>query len=225
MNRKPCQNAVGWISAILGLTLALAFVGMYFVISPAQAASPEPTLTRKGMTDFADDEIIYATTVETVTTFILSNEAPGHLVDYLIAQGHGNETLFQVLGYLKAQSGDVISDEWYNQVAAAPVGSEVFTALLLNYAGLSGGGIEIAADGTLYMPSIEGKDYDSAPGFATAPSQNGEFTFTYTQDVSHYVFTHDMNYGGGSSKDYYAFGFAWRNGYTVFLPLVERNSP
>jgi hypothetical protein len=225
MNRKPCQNTVGWLSEILGLTLALAFVGML----PAQAASPEPALTRKGMTrqvasDFADDEVIRATTVETVTTFIISNEAPGHLVDYLIAQGHGNETLLQVLGYLKAQSGGVISDEWYNQVADVPLGSEVFIAQLLNYAGLNGG-IEIAADGTISIPSVEGRDYDGAPGFATAPSQNGEFTFTYTQDVSHHIYTHSTDYGGGILKDYYTFGFAWRGGYTVFLPLVVRNSP
>lgn len=226
MNRKPCWNTIGWLLALFGLFLALAIVGML----PTQAAIPESPLTRKDMTlqaaaDFADDEVIRATTVENVTTFIISNEAPGHFVDYLIAEGHGSETLLQVLGYLKAQSGGIISDEWYNQVAAAPSGSEVFTGLLLNYAGLSGGGIEIAADGTVSIASLNGRDYDGAPGFATASSQNGEFTFTYTQDVSLYIYTHSMDYGGGTLNDYYAYGFAWREGYTVFLPLMARNSP
>ena len=57
-------------------------------------------------------------TPQVLYSLIISNEAPGRLVDYLIAQGHGNDTLFQVLGYLKAQPGGVISDAWYNQVAA-----------------------------------------------------------------------------------------------------------
>ncbi len=207
-------------SILLVAVFGLLVVAVALLVArPAQAAWPAPQDQAS-----AGDGIVRTTAVETVTTFVLSNEAPGHLVDYLIAQGHGNETLLQVLGYLKAQSGGVISDEWYNQVAAAPPGSEVFTARLSNYAGIVGG-IDIAADGSLYMPSVKGRDYDGAPGFATAPSQNGEFTFTYTQDVSHYVFTHDMNYGGVISKEYYAFGFAWRGGYTVFLPLVVRNHP
>lgn len=78
----------------------------------------------------------------------------------------------QVLGHLKAQSGGVISDAFYNQVAAAPPGSEVFTARLSNYAGLSGG-IEIAADGTINIPNVAGKDYAGAVGFASVPGQSG----------------------------------------------------
>ena len=126
-----------------------------------------------------------APTAETVYSFILSNEVPGHLVDWLIAQGHGNETLFQVLGYLKAQSGGVISDAFYNQVAAAPPGSGVFIEHLNPFAGLVGG-IEIGADGTWSIPSEEGKNYVGVSGYATAPSQNGQFIFTYAQDAPHY---------------------------------------
>jgi hypothetical protein len=158
---------------------------------------------------------------EIVTTFILSNEAPEYLVDYLIAQGHGNETLFEVLGYLKTQSGGIIPDAWYSQVAAALPGSEVWTATLNNYAGLVGG-IEICADGTLYIPNVEGRSYEWTPGFATALSQNGQFTFTYSQDVGHDIFTHQKNYGSGQIKNYFAFGIAWREGYTDYLPLVVR---
>ncbi len=162
---------------------------------------------------------------ETVYSFILSNEDPGHLVDWLIAQGHGGDTLFQVLGYLKAQSGGVISNAFYNQVAGALPGSEVFTAHLNDYAGLVGG-IEIAADGSCYIPSIEGKNYVGVSGYATAPSQNGQFNFTYAQDPAHYIFTHDMNFGSGQTRDYYAFGIAWKSGqtgqYSLYLPLIVR---
>lgn len=61
----------------------------------------------------------------TVLTLNISNHAPGRLIDALIAQGHGNETLFQVLGYLKAQTGGAIPDAFYQDVANAPAGSEV----------------------------------------------------------------------------------------------------
>jgi hypothetical protein len=147
-------------------------------------------------------------TVENVYTFVCSNEAPGHLVDYLIAQGHGDDTLFEVLGYLKGQSGGVISNEWYNQVAAARPGSEVFTATLINYSGLVGG-IEIGGDGTISIPILEGGDYNGTPGYGTVPSQDGQFTFTYAQDAGHYILTHSKG-AGGAATDYYAFAIAWR---------------
>ncbi len=142
-------------------------------------------------------------------------------MDWLIVQGHGNKTLLQVLGYLKAQSGGVISDAFYNQVAAAPPGSEVFTATLSNYAGLVGG-IEIAADGTISIPSVAGKDYTGAAGFTSAPSQSGQFTLTYTHDAAHTIYTHSNEYGGGVTRDYYAWGIAWRAVTTLYLPLVRR---
>jgi len=161
-----------------------------------------------------------ATAAETVTSFIISNEAPGHLVDYLIAQGHGDETLLAVLGYLKDRSGGIISDAFYGQVAGAPPGSEVFTSTLGNYAGLAGG-IEICADGTLYIPSVEANDYDGATGYATSAGQDGQFTITYAQDVAHYIYTHSKKYGSGVRKQYYAFGIAWR-GSPIPTPTATR---
>jgi hypothetical protein len=159
---------------------------------------------------------------EAVTTFIISNEGPGYLVDHLIAQGHGGETLFQVLGYLKGQSGGVISDEFYNKVASAGPGSSVFTDTLGNYAGVNGG-IEICADGTMSIPSVMAASYQSAPGYATTPSQDGAFRFTTAQDLGHYIYTHAKNYEAGISKDYYAFAIAWSDGAAkVFMPLVRK---
>ncbi len=183
---------------------------------PAQAAWPALFAGQP----FAEDEITGVTEVETVTTFILSNEAPGHLVDHLIALGHGDDTLFEVLSYLKSQSGGIISDEWYNQLAASLPGSEVFTARLSNYSGLVGG-IEIAADGTISIPSVEGSDYYHALGYDTRHSQDWQFIFTNAKDVAHYIYTHTNEYGGGGTRDYYAFAIAWREA-CVYLPLVRR---
>ena len=159
---------------------------------------------------------------EAVSSFILSNEAPGHLVDTLVAQGHGGETLLQVLGYLKSQSGGAIPDDFYNKVASAPPGSEVFTATLGNYAWLVGG-IEIAADGTAFITNTEAAAYQFASGFATTPSQDGTFKFTTSQDLSYDIYTHTKRYEDGIGKDYYAFGIAWQDGaFKVYVPLVRR---
>jgi hypothetical protein len=194
------------------LILFFAFLGLLLVIQPAQAAGPRAALAHQGMSqqiafDLAEAEAIRTATTVTVTTFILSNEAPGYLVDHLISLGHGDETLLQVLGYLKAQSWGVISDDFYNQVAGAPPGSEVFTASLNNYAGLDGG-IEIAADGTLYIPNVEGGDYINNSNYETRNSQDWQFYLTNARNGDHYIYTHTKNYGGGIIKDYYAFGIA-----------------
>ncbi len=161
---------------------------------------------------------------ETVLTLHISNEAPGHLIDFLTAQGHGNQTLFEVLGYLKSQSGGIISDAFYNQVAGAPVGSEVFAVHLSSYVGLNGA-VEISADGTVHPRSLLGKNHVGLPGFATALSQDKQFTFTYAQDTEHYIYTGSSTYELGSNfytYNYYTFAIAWKQGQRYYLPLIMR---
>lgn len=189
--------------------LAIAFAcGLLLAIQPAQASRLRPL-------DIDASEI--------QTSIILSNEAPGYLVGHLISLGHGGETLFQVLGYLKGQSGGVIPDAFYNQVAAAPVGSEVFTATLGSYAGLVGG-IEICGDGTLYIPSVEGNDYRFETGYYVTPSLDESFRFTAAQDPAYNIFTHDMYYGGtGQWIEYYAFAIAWKNDATAVDTMILSN--
>jgi|GEM_PF-3224813 hypothetical protein len=156
---------------------------------------------------------------QTVISFVISNESPMHFVDWLINHGQGGQTLLEVLGYLKMQSGGIISDAFYNQVAAAPAGSEVFTAKLDNYAGLIGG-IEICADGTISIASLEARDYVGLTGYGTASNLDGFFSITYALDSAHNIYTHTNEYGGGITRDYYAFGIAWREPIRIFLPLV-----
>jgi hypothetical protein len=205
--------------SILVVSLFGLLAAMVLLAAPPVQAAVRTTPSAEQ--PFAGDDVLRATATETVTTFIISNEAPGHLVDWLIANGHGNETLLQVLGYLKSQSNGIIPDAFYNQVAAAQPGNEVFTAKLSAYAELIGG-IEIASDGTVSIPMIEGKDYVGAPGFTNVLSQNMQFTFTYTDDVAHYIHTHRKSLGGGAQKDYYAFGIAWRGGYSLYLPFLQK---
>lgn len=226
MKIRTRQNTNPHSPSALKLIFTLTFFGLLLVIQPAKAAAPESTLTHQTTTRLITSGPVYGetlrTTIENVTSFIISNEAPGHLVDWLIADGHGSETLIQVLAYLKAQSGGVISEAFYNQVAGAVPGSELFIATLSNYAGLVGG-IEIGADGTISIPNVQGQDYDKVSDYMTSAGQSGQFNFTYTWNAEKYIYTHTNEYGGGVVRDYYAFGIAWRNEYGSFLPLVIRN--
>jgi hypothetical protein len=204
-----------WLVVLCGLLLAA--VALLAALPHLVAAEP---VTPAADVASADGDALHPTGITTVTSFVISNEAPGHLVDVLIAQGHGNKTLFELLGWLKARSGGVISNQWYNQVAAAPVGSEVFTATFGNYRGLDGG-IEIAADGTCYIPAVQAKNYDGQPGYASTASQDGQFTFTRSLDVAHNIYTHGHHYGGGVIRNYYAFTIAWGKEGRVYVPLVR----
>lgn len=162
---------------------------------------------------------------ETVLTLNISNEAPGYLIDSLIAQGHGDETLFEVLGYLKAQSGDLIPDEFYNDVANAPLGSSVFVEQLSDWEGIQGS-VEISADGSVHIRSLQGSYYANLPGYGTAPSQDGRFNLTNAQDDAYNIYTGSMQKQVGLDTitfNYYAFAIAWGKVYRIHLPLMAHN--
>jgi hypothetical protein len=85
---------------------------------------------------------------EEATTFVLSNESGGYLIDELIKAGYGNSSLYDTLVALQGTSGGVISDAFLATLAACPAGSEIFTASLSNFAGLNNP-VCINSDGTL----------------------------------------------------------------------------
>ncbi|OQB24339.1 MAG: hypothetical protein BWY10_02622 [Chloroflexi bacterium ADurb.Bin180] len=114
------------LGTILAVTLLLGHTARQSAAVPP-AAVGDASPPREALTGPADNSEV------TVLTLNISNHAPGRLIDALTAQGHGNQTLFQVLGYLKAQTGAAIPDAFYQDVAAAPAGSEVFTARLRAY--------------------------------------------------------------------------------------------
>lgn len=206
------------LAALFGLLLAAAALLAGQTAQAARPAGGESPDTPAGGIQGVTDGITV-----TVLTLNISNEAPGHLIDALIAEGHGNQTLFEVLGYLKAQSGSVISDTFYQDVANAPAGSGVFTARLNNYAGLNAS-VEISADGTVHIRGLDGSAYTERPGYETVSSQDAQFTLTYAQDADHYIYT-GSEFSHGTRYDYYAFAIAWREGHTVFLPAVARGWP
>lgn len=200
--------------AALGLLLTAA---LFLAGQPVQSAPLTPS---------AGGQLAMDTYSETVLTLNLSNHAPGRLINSLMSRGYGDDTLFEVLGYLKDQSGGGIPDAFYQDVAGAPAGSEVFTAHLSDYAGLEGS-LEISADGTAHIRGLRGSAYVGAPGYHTAAAQDGHFTLTTAQDAGHYIYTgSDQKLVGSDivTYNYYAFAIAWDEGHTVFLPLALRNA-
>lgn len=145
-------------------------------------------------------------------TFVLSNEQ-GHLIDQLIAAGHGGKNLYQVMQLLQPQSGGVITDEFLQTLSSCPADSEVFNpgSSLSNFAGLNNP-VGINSDGTLMILSIYGKDYVGHPGYPTEKgysAEAGEMWFTHAQDQGFYIDTGHAVAGAGSGN-YKAFAIAWQ---------------
>ncbi|MFH1157262.1 MAG: IPTL-CTERM sorting domain-containing protein, partial [Pseudomonadota bacterium] len=152
-----------------------------------------------------------------VRTFVLSNELgatglQGGLIDQLIAAGHGSENLYTVLQFLAADPGSGIPADFVAEVGTSPAGSEVFTVVLSNFAGLNGP-VGINADGTLMMTGIYGRDYDGDAGFATNTvyySGIGLANFTITSDLNYFIDT-GVDTQNVPNQNYQAIGIAYTN--------------
>ncbi len=151
---------------------------------------------------------------ETRLSVVISNEQPGLLVDRLIAAGFGDKTLMEVLQLLQPLSGGSIPASFVTQVGSRP-GTEPFSARLSSYQGLQGG-IEIADDSTMNIPSTRGQDHDGQSGHLThiEPMTGvGPVVFTSASSASNYVWTHTAHFGV-LVRDYYAFAIVWKGADT-----------
>ena len=145
------------------------------------------------------------TVVNVPTTFVLTNE--GGLIDNLIGAGHGGKNLYQVLQLLQPDSGGAIPQSFLDLLAACPVGSEVLTTALGNFAGANNP-VCVNSNGTLNINPIFAADYSGKAGFRDIPgarSGSGNVQYTLAIHPEKYV---DSGTGSGGSR-YYAFGFAW----------------
>jgi hypothetical protein len=142
-----------------------------------------------------------------VLTFVISNEAPGYLIDELIADGYGSSNLYQVLVTLAPASGGVISDAFLETLALCPPGSEIFTAKLSDFAGLNNP-VCISADGTLSINGIFGRDYHGQTGYATYPPSGGRESFNYATNPQYYIDAGSRSTPDGTTE-YKAFAIAW----------------
>ena len=99
-------------------------------------------------------------------TFFLSNEAPGALMDKLIAAGHGSESLYQILQYLAAQPGSGIPVDFVTGVGSHP-GSDAHMFPLSTFADPSNNPVGIADDGSLTIAGLYGRDLVGQVGYVT----------------------------------------------------------
>jgi hypothetical protein len=145
------------------------------------------------------------------STFVLSNEAPGYLIDNLIANGYGDKNLFEVLKALQPVSGGAIPLEFVNQLAACPPGSDIFTSVLHYFGGLNNP-VCINSDGTLSINAIFAKHYFGKEGYATYPESQagvGKQLFTYAASPDYYIDAGISGTSGGTTIRYKAFAIAW----------------
>jgi hypothetical protein len=154
----------------------------------------------------------------TATSVVLSNE--GGLIDKLIAAGHGNDTLYQVMQYLQPYSNGAISTAFMAQLASCPEGSEIFTARLAPFSPDSANPVGVNSDGSLIVVDFRGRDYYGQTGYTTTSSvagPAGKVMFTSAGGPSYYIDTGATVSGGGST--YKAVTVIWAESATSATPL------
>lgn len=154
-------------------------------------------------------------------SFVLSNELgstgnQGGLIDRLIAAGHGDDNLYEVLVFLYGQPGTGIPQDFRDSVGNNLAGSDVFTYPLSNFASIANNPICINADGSLHVVSIYGRDYDGRLGFVTNQVDYPGIAvanFTMAESSTYYIDAGDRPAGGR----YQAIGIAWERSARSFV--------
>jgi hypothetical protein len=154
-----------------------------------------------------------------VKTFMLSNEAPGYLIDNLMANGYRDSSLYAVLVALKPSSGGIISDAFLKKLAACPANSDVFTAKLYNFSDKSNNPVGIGEDGNLVVAPVYGRDLSGKEGYTTyndtlVPVELKLFTKAIGSD---YYIDAAVRTADGIKTYYKAFAVAWSLGSTIVL--------
>jgi hypothetical protein len=154
-------------------------------------------------------------------SFVISNEGPGFLIDKLIAAGHGDDNLYQVLQFLAAQPGSGIPADFVAEMGNNLPGSEVFTAALSNYTGLNSP-VCINADGSVNILPIFGKNYNGDVGYTTnivLYPGIAQANFTLATSPDYYI---DAGASPASEQRYLAIGIAWAGeADSAFIPALN----
>jgi YVTN family beta-propeller protein len=150
------------------------------------------------------------------TTFVISNESGGYLIDTLIAAGHGEDTLYETLEFLQPYSGGTITDRFLKTLRSCPADSEVFdgkeySSSLVNFAGLNNP-VGVNIDGTLGIQPIFGRDLYGKTGYTTSQSSLsgvGSAWFTYADSPTYYVDAGSRGKDAEQTIYYKVFAVAW----------------
>jgi LPXTG-motif cell wall-anchored protein len=143
------------------------------------------------------------------TTFVLSNEEGG-LIDQLIADGHGDDSLYEVMQLLQPLSGGAIPADFMAALAACPAGSEIFVEKLNDFTGINNP-VGINTDGTVIITPIFGRDYYGQTGYSSYPATlvPGGENFVNADSAAYYIDTGSSIDTGDEDGNYMAFAVAW----------------
>jgi hypothetical protein len=116
-------------------------------------------------------------------TFVLSDEAPGHLITALVNAGYGNDNLYQALVAVQQATGstEAVPDSFLALLQQCPAGSEIFTTKLNTIP--AGAAVAISTDGVVQTVNVYLWQYYNQPGFASLSyptvNYNGNVIPTY----------------------------------------------
>ncbi len=152
---------------------------------------------------------------DTVLALVISNEAPGYLIDNMIANGFGDSCLYSVLVAMQPESGGVITDAFLDSLYASQ-GDDIFNYPLSVFSDSANNPIVIGLDGTAHVAPVYGHDFYQVQGFNTYNDTLvpvGLKLFTYATAPAYYI---DAGTGSGFGH-YKVFAIAWSLGSTFVL--------
>ena len=100
-------------------------------------------------------------------TFVLSDEAPGHLISNMVAAGYGTYNLYEALVAIQQNANPslagVITPSFLNSLALCEAGDPLFTTTLKSYA-YSGSAIAVSDDCSVQVRSVQGSTFNGKAG-------------------------------------------------------------
>jgi hypothetical protein len=120
-------------------------------------------------------------------TFVLSNEAPGHLIDQMIAAGYGSFSLYDTLVAIQADTdpsvAGILTPPFLAALQNCPAAAEIFTIPLRQFR--TAAAVAVSTDGTARVVSVSGSAF-SPQAAGTLPAlidHVGPALFTHSSDL------------------------------------------
>jgi len=215
-------NASGFNGLAGTTTVSEAIAGVNkpaAIISLSPAYALDPTHSVFG--------ILYAPQ-GTSQTFVLSDEAPGHLIANLVAAGYGNFNLYETLVAIQQNTNPslagVITPAFLASLGSCPAGDPLFTLQLKNIS-YSGSAIAVSDDCSVQIRSVQGSSFNGQPGttsLAVTISGVGPATAVYSTSSTPLTSWEAAPFGGGpGSVTYNVFAILYAPGSPPLAPITS----
>ena len=166
--------------------------------------------------------------------FVLSDEAPGHLIASMVAAGYGDYYLYETLVAIRNDTNPsiagVLTSAFLNNLARnCAVGSQIFTIQLKN---VTGPAVAVSDDCSVQSRNLQGSTFNGQPGTTTlAANFSGVGSASLVSSTSSNPvtsWTQSIAVGTGTATvTYNAFAILYTPGGMkgVYLPVVMKSSP